>query len=320
MPARDPDLLSLPAGSPVPGTCADRRVQRPVPEVVSLASGAARGMGLARLGSDCLQQIVSQPERLLADPVAWLKVAADRRVALIVPQAGSPDSLWCCKESVSSRPWVRLISRISSLRAWNAFRQGLQLCQAGISTPQPLAVVSVTRRGVQHEYLLTAAVTDAISLQRWLTDPDTVKNRTQFAGGCHRLAVQLGLELQRLHRHRFDHRDLKATNILLSPDGGVWLIDLDGVRRWPILLRSRRVQNLARLWVGVAIAGRVPATEALRFLFAYLPPHERPRWKAWWRDVAQRAARKIKQLKGKGAERSSGQRLELKPQELERAA
>lgn len=267
--------------------------------VVRLANRRTSGLALTSLDANCLRRLVASPEDLFSNPVAWLKRASDRRVALISAWDGSAEGLWCCKESLSQRIWVRLISRCVSLRAWNAFRQGLRLSDAGILTPQPLAVIGVTRRGVLHEYLLTEAVDQAVSLQHWLSSAKSETPGADLAKSRDRLARRLGQTLHRLHAHRFDHRDLKATNILVSADERLWIIDLDGVRRWPVLLRFRRVQNLARLWVGAASTGCVSTTTALRFLLAYLTPLERTGWKQWWRDIARRAVHKVKQQQRK---------------------
>lgn len=267
--------------------------------VVRLSSGKTQGLVLANLDVNSLRRLIDSPEDLFANPVAWLKRAPDRRVALIPAWDGSADRLWCCKESLSQRIWVRIVSSCLSIRSWNAFRQGRRLCEVGILTPQALAVVGTTRRGILHEYLVTEAVDQAVSLQHWLSNSTAETQGIDFTQSRNRLARRLGQTLQRLHAHRFDHRDLKATNILVSADERLWIIDLDGVRRWPVLLRFRRVQNLARLWVGAASTGCVPITAALRFLLAYLTPCERTRWKQWWRNIARRAVHKVKQQQRK---------------------
>ena len=65
-----------------------------------------------------------------------------------------------------------------------------------------------------------------------------------------RYSLQLARQIGTLHSFGFDHRDLKASNILVSEDPEetqTWLLDLDAVRRWPWLPLQRSVQNLARL-------------------------------------------------------------------------
>ena len=285
-----PRLLSEPR-APLPGAIRHRSEQ----ECVRLCDGRTRGWGLSYLGADCLQRLVSAPELLLAGARTWLKDQPGHRVALVDSESEMAPGIWCCKETTTHSWWVRWVTTWGSFRAQNAFRQGLCLLRAQIQTPQPLAVMAVTRRGTYHEYLLTEAIPDAISLQRWLSAPGPSHSGERFRRRCD-ITRQWGQQLQRLHQHGFDHRDLKATNILLSePSGGcsVWLIDLDGVWRWPWLPSPRRVQNLARLWAGVALIPNVSATDALRLLFAYLTPEQRRGWKSLWRQIVRRSAAKI---------------------------
>lgn len=292
MPAHSVELPPHSVAVEIKGDCANPDLTSTSTQLVRMTAGAARGMGLARLGADCLQRIVSGPDLLLNSAKVWLKNDPDHRVALIDADAASPDALWCCKVAVSGRWWVRFISRYASVRAWNAFRQGLILRGLQISTPQPLAVVTVEARGIYHEYLLTEAVPGAVSLEKWLQALGT--HETPDNAFWQRVDVgrQLGALLQRLHEERFDHRDLKPTNLLMSHHGQVWLIDLDGVWRWPSLPQSRRVQNLARLWAGLVARRRATPADALRFLLAYLRPRERGDWRSLWRQVA-RCATKI---------------------------
>lgn len=306
MPAHSIELLSRCVTAETAGASADAVPERQRPKLVQMNSGLAQGTGLASLGTDCLRRILSHPERLLASPSVWLKNELDHRVALIEAESkltatALGDAMWCCKESISRRWWVPLLSRLVSLRSHNAFHQGLRLQQVGVATPQPLAVVGVIRGQAYHEYLLTEAVSGAVSLQQWCRQIRTREATPELWWERRIIARQLGLQLQRLHQQRFDHRDLKPSNILLSEATRVWLIDLDGVWRWPILPHSRRVQNLARMWAGLAGLSGVTATDALRFLLAYLPPQEHGSWKTLWRQVVRRAQQKISQKRASTA-------------------
>lgn len=264
-------------------------------ELIRISVGAATGVGIAALGTEMLRHIVSAPDALMQSARKWLKNDRDRRVALIQSPGRGAFGPLCYKE-MSSRRWVvRIVSRFAKVRAWNAFHKGLLLRRLQIATPQPLLVVSARRPGVYQEYLLTAAVPGAVSLQDWLGSQPSRKSAKARFLKRQSLAQHLGNLLQRLHAERFDHRDLKPTNLLLSTTGQVWLIDLDGVWRWPILPRFRRTQNLARLWAGLSAKGLASATDALRFLRAYLPARDYQNWKTVWRQVARRAERKIRQ-------------------------
>jgi len=271
-------------------------IERRRPELVRIHDGRARGWGLARLGVDCLQRLVSAPELLLAGVHVWLKNHPGHRVALVESESPCAPGLWCCKERTTRSRWVRFVASWGSIRARNAFRQGIALLQAQINTPQPLAVVTVTRCREYREYLLTEAIPAAISLQHWLSAQGRPQSVADFRVRGD-LIRQLGLQLQRLHQRGFDHRDLKPTNLLISEQLGrphVWVIDLDGVWSWPWIPGPRRVQNLARLWAGVATLNGVTPTDALRLLRAYLTPEQQPHWKTLWRRISKRSALKLR--------------------------
>ena len=288
--------------SPQPQLALDKDPGLLVPNLIRARLGQSRGIGLAILGTDCLQRLVAAPEPLLANVHTLLKDQPNHRVALIDPDFADPTSAdatpaWCCKQTATRSVWVRFISRFVNLRATNAFNQGWALLKVRVRTPRPLAVIAVRSSGVYCEYLLTEAVPAAMSLETWLTTADRHSSGAAFQVRSD-IARQLAIQLQRLHRHGFDHRDLKPTNILLSGQSRkstVWLIDLDGVWRWPLLPTVRRVQNLGRLWAGVARSQRVGATDALRFLMTYLPAEQRAQWKTLWKQVARRALKKQSQ-------------------------
>jgi tRNA A-37 threonylcarbamoyl transferase component Bud32 len=276
----------------------DCDVSKPL-SLIRVTAGNARGIGIGSFGVERLGRLTGDPSSLFAATTVWLKTTVDRRVALIFSDAQSPDETYCYKETISRRWWVRLCSRLGSIRTLNAFYHGIALRQLDIRTPQPLATITVNHAGAYHEYLLTETVPGAISLQQWL------QNRrpqlADFTGHSERrkLVPQLGLQVRRLHQNGFDHRDLKPSNVLVDETDRIWLIDLDGVWRWPVLPGLRRVQNLARLWAGLAATGDVTMTDAVRFLFAYLKPDDQGTWKSLWRQVARRAAKKIIQLKAR---------------------
>jgi hypothetical protein len=129
--------------------------------------------------------------------------------------------------------------------------------------------------------------------------------------------------VRHLHRCRLSHRDLKATNLLMTADlehqdspfqpvgavargaslasllplpaSPVWFIDLVGVRLHAHLSRSRRWQNLARLNASFHESRALSRTDKLRFLRAYLLWNLKGKgaWKNWWRGIASATAHKV---------------------------
>jgi hypothetical protein len=233
-----------------------------------------RSVGLTELGRTWLERFHSAPELVI----------------------DGQSVTWFLKETVTRRFWVRFVVRFGDFRSSNAWKQGLAFRALSISTPRPLALSTFTRNGAYYEYLLTEVVSGAVTLNQWLGRKALISDRgldSKRPG----IARELGTQLRKLHQHGFDHRDLKGSNILVSEfDAGLklWLIDLDGVWRWPILPSSRRIQNLARLWVGMLQFQSVSATDALRFLKVYLGSDWRSCWKPLLRKIIRRAAIKLR--------------------------
>lgn len=137
------------------------------------------------------------------------------------------------------------------------------------------------------------------------------KSTTKSAAAAERSSMlrHLAAVLATLHSSGFEHRDLKLANVLVGDQrsrgepanavGGsagatgvdpvgddfpvavlcrrsrhepvVWLIDLDGVRRWKRSVPShRRIQNLSRLFVSARANRVISSSDALRFLKQYL--------------------------------------------------
>ncbi len=115
------------------------------------------------------------------------------------------------------------------------------------------------------------------------------------------LIDQLARLIGTLHHRHVSHRDLKASNVLVS-NNQLTLIDLVGVMRHRKLRRSRRIQNLARLNVSSASCPGLTRTDKLRFLRVYLRWGLRGRqsWKHWWRAIAQATAVKIERNRRSG--------------------
>jgi tRNA A-37 threonylcarbamoyl transferase component Bud32 len=223
-------------------------------------------------------------------PPAALRITAESAVA---PDEGL-HAYWKC---VMERGWgARLRSgwRFSPMR--RAWETGHALLRRGIDTPRPLVMIETTTGSVRRGDLLTAAVENSTTAHaffhsRWL-ELDTASQAAWLAGRSGQLARQL----RRLHDSGFDHRDLKFPNLLVADDPAdrrVWLLDLDAVRRWPVLPRFRAVQNLARLNVSAVQVAGIRASDRLRFLREYLGSRFPAEWKRWWRAIARKSTKKI---------------------------
>jgi len=121
-----------------------------------------------------------------------------------------------------------------------AFRLGTALLALGLPTPRPLAWGTVRRLGLRlKDYLVTEYVADCRALKDKLDAcrNDPVKRR--------RLMEQLGNLVALFHANGYSNRDMKDTNILVTEKDGpaLWVVDLDGVRRPPLITRRRAARD-----------------------------------------------------------------------------
>jgi hypothetical protein len=127
----------------------------------------------------------------------------------------------------------RSLARSSARRSWDS---GWLLAGAGIPTPLPQAYVE---RGLGPfstcSYLLTRFV-PGTSLYRLM------RFERPSAELIAHLARQVAAIWQRLDELRICHNDLKTENLLVDPQGTVWLIDLERTRRYRLARRARRKQ------------------------------------------------------------------------------
>lgn len=202
-------------------------------------------------------------------------------------------------------PLLSVIRRTSAERSWT---HGQGLRERGLPTARTLLVLQRRRFGMCHEgYLLTEKVPDALDLRtfadRMAALPE-VERRSLLRGHLEQIARLVG----ELHRRGLSQRDLKAANILMSPERcpwtllppaqpplphEPWLIDLVGISRHRRLSRRRRIQNLSRLLASFWQHRLLTRADKLRFLRTYLQwgLFGRGEWKAWWQavDAATRA-------------------------------
>jgi serine/threonine protein kinase len=283
---------------------ADRAWRRGNRHVCRLRSGTHRLRGEATLPSPWLQSVVEAPEQLFApDHVVQLcKNSARCRVALVRLPMGGAERALCVKSVVAGRWLARRLDgwRLSLVR--RAWETGHALLRRGLDTPRPLLCVEVPQRAGTRGYLVTEWIDNTQTAQVAVSSMLQENPPGVRAAWLASRALRLASLLRRFHACGFDHRDLKLANLLVSRPGDdprVWLLDLDGVRRWKRLPRQRAVQNLARLEVSCRVQGVHSATLRLRFLREYLAG-SREDWRVWWNWVAQAGRRKVSQNARRG--------------------
>ncbi len=181
-------------------------------------------------------------------------------------------------------------------RARRNFHRAMALLRAGIDTAIPLAWMERPSTP-RTSWLVTAYVGEVVDLDQIALTllPQMDRRASQKArNGVVDAVVEL---LVRLDRAGLHHRDLKASNILITNWEGretrlrPMLVDLDGLhpRRWwsP---RERR-QPLIRLAASLRDYPGLTRTDFARFLLRYLTQAGRPRaeWKTHFRRLARDA-------------------------------
>lgn len=279
------------------------------------------GHALRGIDPACLHELMNNPDAPFARPdIILLKDSRSSTVAEFqIPIEGQLRHVIYKRFRVTawSDAWTTLVRRSAALRSW-VFGHGLR--ERGLPTPRPLLVVHRRRLGLNYEgYLLAEKIPVAMELNKFvdkLSDLSPLDRQSTV-----RLHIDRVARLVReLHRRQVSHRDLKAANILISPercswstvekqtgmdgsinsapsrfDGEVWLIDLVGVKVHHWLLHKRRVQNLARLHASFCEHSYISRSDKLRFLRTYLEWgwHGKGGWKRWWQQIEKATKAKI---------------------------
>jgi len=224
-------------------------------------------------------------------------------------------------------PLASLVRPSPALRSWK-FGHGFR--ERCLPTARPLMVLHRAKAGMHREaYLLTEKIDNALDLHRFASHLATMppeQSRPRI-----RIAVDaVARALRHLHHWRLSHRDLKATNLIISldldrplapflpvdavapgvpipsllplPAWPVWFIDLAGVRQHTRLPRSRRIQNLARLHASFHQSRQLTRTDKLRFLRRYLLWNlvGKGGWKSWWKAIEEATTRKVARNRRRG--------------------
>jgi len=144
----------------------------------------------------------------------------------------------------------------------------------GIATATPVAAIEERLQGmVDRSFFLSEEISGGMTVDAyWLSlllpvpGRDGIKRRRAFVDA-------LGSLLSLLHRQGIYHNDLKDANILAVPQAGgassqLYLLDLEGVRRYRVLSDSRRLKNLVQL--NRTLGGYLAGPQKMRLLRAYL--------------------------------------------------
>ena len=191
----------------------------------------------------------------------------------------------------------RLQSIIACSGAERSLRGAALLSAIGVPIARPVAVIEHRNAGmlVKSFYVSDEVKGGKTADAFWRED---LKKITGVEGvRCRRRFLRKLAELfSRLHEHHVYHNDLKDANIIVAPGsdnapGSLYLLDLEGVRRYARLSRGRHVKNLVQL--NRTLGRYLRRSELLFFLHCYLSGNTDGRGgiKAWAKDILKRSER-----------------------------
>lgn len=265
--------------------------------------GSAHGFSVTELGETAMQSLLRDPDSPLGVASAEvLKESPSSNVVRLPMSIGAVSTPVIYKRFNCPKRLDALRATLHhspALRAWHA---GHGLLIRRIPTPRPLAMIERIRGPfVRESYLITQAIPDAINLKEYLHEIVAKLPTESRRCRVRWLLGQLGQFLRHMHERNISHRDMKASNFLITPADPaaaalkIYLIDLVGVQVWRRLPASRCVQNMTRVVASLQSYGLFTRTDFLRLLCAYRPGVRRndDEWKRLWHDIHRRVGQKI---------------------------
>lgn len=277
-------------------------------------AGGWRGLAVAAckhaLDESRASQLVFNREwwsKQLAAPRRWFAAGSSpackdshsglvQRALLEHPQGSVPVIL---KRPRARNWWRRLVQWWPPSRSRRGWRMGHALLNRDIATARPLALLE-RRVGpfVFDSLLVTEAIPGAIDLEAFLRQQRPALSARDWAGLKRRLVHLLALQLRRLHERGFQHRDCKASNILVvrHPELKLLWIDMDGVRFQGWFASAWPARPLVRLDVSLQDVPGLTRTDRVRFLKAYFARYGQSpdRWREMWPLLAAASAKKAR--------------------------
>jgi tRNA A-37 threonylcarbamoyl transferase component Bud32 len=238
-----------------------------------LKLGHWRGYRVSEASAELLAQLSPDPLApfVRGTPYPRLKDGPSSTVVLL------PNGVLLKRFRVKKRSTLvkNLFRPSSAMRSWI---NGHSLLDRGVATARPLLLLEQRQRGVTGEAVLAFEfLAGAKELKPALLQADEVQRSE--------LIEKLALLLRRMHHVGGGHRDLKASNILVSSTGEPVLIDLVGVTLGTKVSVATRQRDLTRLAASFLTSGDIRNSQRLCFLQSYLGPSHWEDWKDWWRQI-----------------------------------
>jgi len=247
------------------------------PNFVSIKRGPLFMQVVPELANHLIPHVVSDPDDFFSLP--GCEVIKDQRkikVARVrIEIQGDAKTVYIKRYNAFS--WrYRVGSWFQSSGASRSLRGAAILAESRIRTAPCLAAIEARAWGMlQRSFFLSEEIPEGKTADvYWREALLAMKGRTGQRQR-RRFLRDMGVFFNSLHEQGLYHNDLKDANIVLSPDPEgegtrFYLLDLEGVRRYRILNRRRRIKNLVQLHRTLGSYLRRP--DKLRFLKGYLGP------------------------------------------------
>lgn len=215
---------------------------------------------------------------------------------LTVAIAGQPRTIYVKRYNAFSLRY-KLLSRFSRSGAFRALQGAAILRAAEIPTAVPVAAVEHRRGGVlSKSFFIAHEIRGGKTADAYWRDELTgALDRAGFKSR-QRFLAKLAALFASLHAEQIYHNDLKDANILVAGDQSgndfqLFLLDLEGIKRYRSLSQKRRVKNLVQL--NRTLGRYLRASEKLYFLKSYLGSGfaARPARRRWIDRVANESQR-----------------------------
>jgi len=226
---------------------------------------------------------MKNPEMLFQDSRARILKRSARSASLLFPDVAGAPGFYLKRYRVKGL-WNVLKDGVRPSRAKKSWVASNVLMARNIPTPRPILFLEKKHFLFTPEsYFMTEALPKALTLASYMDQvfqslPVTAKRR---------VLRDTALQVRKLHDNGIRHRDLKATNILISRNVPLklWFADLDAIAVSDALSLSECSKDLARLNCSFLDRSVLSASERLYFLKTYLGREKREELKKRWHSV-----------------------------------
>lgn len=264
----------------------------------SVAVSGAAGDGLPGSPAEWkapLAEMLTDPTQLAGSET--LKYSKSTRVYRVPINVAGHSRETIAKQWIARGVRGRAAELLGKSRARRSLLRAQWLHMAGVGTARPLALVEDKREHAS--WLITESIEDPLDLDRVALVHLPALNRCA-AYACKRAIVQHVVDVfVRLRRAGLHHRDLKASNLLLTnienlDDLQVWIVDLDGLSRVRLPRGIRMRRPLIRLAASLLSYAAITRSDYARFLQMYLKAiPESARFNEVFRQLADAARRYV---------------------------